>query len=89
MAKNLYEKVFDSHVIRRVGGDQYQIFIGLHLVHEATTAPAFSALRKKGVSVQYPDRTFATADHVIPTTKEARPFQDKMNEDMISALGQY
>jgi 3-isopropylmalate/(R)-2-methylmalate dehydratase large subunit len=86
MAKNLYEKVFDSHVIRRVGGDQYQIFIGLHLVHEATTAPAFSALRKKGVSVQYPDRTFATADHVIPTTKEARPFQDKMNEDMISAL---
>ena len=86
MSKNLYEKVFDSHTIRKVGGNQYQIFMGLHLLHEATTAPAFSALKANGLKVKYPDRTFATADHVIPTTSEARPFQDKMNEDMISAL---
>ncbi len=34
MGKNLYEKVFDFHVVRELSPGQYQLFIGLHLVHE-------------------------------------------------------
>lgn len=86
MGKNLYEKVFERHVVRKIGGDQYHIFIGLHLIHEATTAPAFAALKESGLKVRYPDRTYGTADHVIPTISEKRPFSSKLNEAMISAL---
>ncbi len=86
MSKNLYEKIFDSHTVKKIGGDQYQLFIGLHLLHEATTAPAFSAIREKKLSIKHPDRTFATADHVIPTTKQARPFLNEIDEAMVSTL---
>lgn len=37
MSKNLYEKVFDAHVIRRLPSGQYQLFIGLHMLNDITS----------------------------------------------------
>jgi len=86
MGKTLYEKVFDRHVVRQLPSGQYQLFMGLHLIHEVTSPQAFSMLEERGLSVLHPERTFATVDHIIPTTSQLRPFQDNLAEKMMVAL---
>lgn len=90
MAKNsgrtLYDKVWESHTVDILPTGQTQIFIGLHLIHEITTAPAFDMLREKGMDVAYPERTFATVDHIVPTDMRTRPFLDSQAEELIQAL---
>jgi len=88
MGKNLYNKVFDRHTVTRLPSGQYQVFIGLHLVHEVTSPQAFSMIRQRGLKVRYPDRTFATVDHIIPTAQKQRqrPLQDALAEEMLVAI---
>ena len=68
--KTLYQKVFDLHTVRDLGDNQYQLFIGLHLIHEATSPQAFEMLRERDLPCAYPHLNFATADHVTPTDME-------------------
>jgi 3-isopropylmalate/(R)-2-methylmalate dehydratase large subunit len=86
MGKTLLKKVWDAHTVRTLATGQTQLFIGLHLIHEVTTPQAFDTLRARGWRVARPDRTFATADHIVPTRERKRPFLDVMAEDMMSAL---
>ena len=86
MGKTLLQKVWDLHTVRRLPTGQTQLFIGLHLIHEVTTPQAFDMLRAGGIRVAFPDRTFATTDHIVPTLDQARPFQDPLAEAMLAAL---
>ena len=86
MGQTLYEKVFDRHTVRRLPSGQFQLLMGLHLVHEVTSPQAFSMLRERGLSVLHPERTFATVDHIIPTHSQARPLADPMAEEMLQHL---
>ena len=86
MGKTLLQKVWDLHTVRALPTGQTQLFIGLHLIHEVTTPQAFDMLRTRGIGVAFPDRTFATTDHIIPTLDNARPFQDPLAEAMLCAL---
>ena len=86
MGKNLYEKVFERHTVRRLESGQYQLFMGLQLLHEVTSPQAFSMLRERGWKVKYPHRNFATVDHIIPTHSQARPLADAMAEEMLQAI---
>jgi 3-isopropylmalate/(R)-2-methylmalate dehydratase large subunit len=84
----LYDKVWDRHKVTELPNGQDQLFVGLHLVHEVTSPQAFGMLREREAEVAYPDRTFATTDHVVPTTPEGRrrPLGDDQAENMLSAL---
>jgi 3-isopropylmalate/(R)-2-methylmalate dehydratase large subunit len=86
MGKTLLQKVWDLHTVRTLPTGQSQLFVGLHLVHEVTSPQAFDALRARGWRVAFPDRTFATVDHIVPTRERQRPFLDVLAEDMIAAL---
>ncbi|HMI93660.1 MAG TPA: 3-isopropylmalate dehydratase large subunit [Polyangiales bacterium] len=86
MGKSLYEKVFESHTVRKLDSGQYQLLMGLHLVHEVTSPQAFAMLRERGLKVLHPDRTFATCDHIIPTKSQLRPFADDLAEQMLVEL---
>jgi 3-isopropylmalate/(R)-2-methylmalate dehydratase large subunit len=86
MGKSLFEKVFEKHVVRKLPSGQYQLFIGLHLIHEVTSPQAFGMLRDKNWNVRYPQRTFATPDHIVPTENQNRPFKDAMAEEMMTHL---
>jgi 3-isopropylmalate/(R)-2-methylmalate dehydratase large subunit len=86
MGQTLLEKVWDLHTVRTLPTGQTQLFIGLHLVHEVTSPQAFDALRARGWRVAFPQRTFATVDHIVPTRERKRPFLDLMAEDMMAAL---
>jgi 3-isopropylmalate/(R)-2-methylmalate dehydratase large subunit len=86
MGQNLYDKVFEKHAVRKLDSGQYQLLMGLHLVHEVTSPQAFAMLRERGLSVPYPERTFATCDHIIPTHTQMRPFKDDLAEQMLVEL---
>jgi 3-isopropylmalate/(R)-2-methylmalate dehydratase large subunit len=86
MAATLFDKIWNAHAIRTLPTGQTQLFVGLHLIHEVTTPQAFDMLRQHGWRVAFPDRTFATIDHIVPTRARERPFLDVMAEAMTAAL---
>ena len=84
--RTLYDKIWQSHTVGILPTGQTQLFIGLHLIHEITTAPAFDMLREEGMDVAFPERTFATVDHIVPTHVRTRPFLDSEAEELHQAL---
>ncbi|HEY9595349.1 MAG TPA: 3-isopropylmalate dehydratase large subunit [Spirochaetia bacterium] len=86
MGQSLLNKVWDLHTVGRLPSGQDQLFIGLHLVHEVTSPQAFQALRDRGLTVMFPQRTFATVDHIVPTDDLKRPFADPLAEAMMQAI---
>jgi 3-isopropylmalate/(R)-2-methylmalate dehydratase large subunit len=84
--QTLFHKVWNAHAVRVLPSGQTQLFVGLHLVHEVTSPQAFDMLRQHGWSVPFPNRTFATVDHIVPTTGLKRPFLDVTAEEMTAAL---
>ena len=86
MADTLFGKIWKLHTVRTLPSGQTQLFIGLHLVHEVTSPQAFDMLRQHGWRVGFPERTFATVDHIVPTNERRRPFVDLVAEEMTTAL---
>lgn len=71
MAKTLFDKVWDRHVVSDLPGGGTLLYIDRHLVHEVTSPQAFDGLREQGRKVRRPDLTFATVDHNVPTDGRA------------------
>jgi 3-isopropylmalate/(R)-2-methylmalate dehydratase large subunit len=86
MGKTLFAKVWESHSVRTLGNGQTQLLIDTHLVHEVTSPQAFGMLRDLGLKVAYPQRTFATVDHIVPTDSQVEPFADPLAAGMIAEL---
>src|SRR5512144_1084436 len=86
MGKTLLEKVWAAHTVRELPSGQTQLFVGLHLIHEVTSPQAFDMIRQHGWRVAFPERTFATVDHIVPTSVQRRPFIDLTAEEMTTVL---
>jgi 3-isopropylmalate/(R)-2-methylmalate dehydratase large subunit len=85
-ARTLFDKVWDQHTVSTLPSGQTQLFIGLHLIHEVTSPQAFAMLQERQLSVAHPERTFATVDHIVPTTDQSRPYADELAEEMLQAI---
>src|SRR5687768_15221218 len=67
--RTLFEKLWERHLVRpQTESTPAVLYIDLHLVHEVTSAQAFTELRERGLRVRAPHRTIATMDHSTPTT---------------------
>jgi len=66
--RTLFEKVWQSHVVREAPNEPALLYIDLHLVHEVTSPQPFESLRLNGRKVRRPELTIATADHNVATT---------------------
>ncbi len=86
MGKTLFEKVWETHEVRRLPNGQTQLLIDTHLIHEVTSPQAFGMLRDLGLKVAFPHRTFATVDHIVPTDQRTEPFADPLADAMIKEL---
>jgi len=86
MPLNLFEKVWEAHSVKSLSNGQTQLFVGRHLIHEVTSPQAFGMLREKGLPVRYPERTFATVDHIVPTNESSEPYSDPLADAMIKEL---
>jgi len=86
MKNTLFDKVWDSHVVRKIKDGPDVFFIDRHLIHEVTSPVAFLGLKNRGVGVLYPERTFATADHNTPTINQHLPVKDPLSANQLKAL---
>ncbi len=85
MGKSLFQKVWDVHTVGTIADGRTQLFIGTHLIHEVTSPQAFGMLRDLGLGVKFPQRTFATIDHIVPTINQDQP-ADPLAAEMIAAI---
>jgi 3-isopropylmalate/(R)-2-methylmalate dehydratase large subunit len=86
MNKTLFDKVWDSHVVKNVEDGPDVLFIDRHMVHEVTSPVAFLGLNKRGLSVLHPEKTFATADHNTPTLNQHLPVKDPLSANQLKTL---
>jgi 3-isopropylmalate/(R)-2-methylmalate dehydratase large subunit len=84
VAKSLFEKIWDAHVVRDHAGEPTLLYVDLHLVHEVTSPQAFEGLRLAGRRVRRPDLTVATMDHNVPTLPG--PVEDPLARAQLDAL---
>src|SRR4030095_11675103 len=68
MARTLYDKIWDEHVVHTEEDGTAILYIDRHLVHEVTSPQAFEGLRQAGRKVWRVSSIVATADHNTPTT---------------------
>ncbi|MCI4643086.1 MAG: 3-isopropylmalate dehydratase large subunit [Flavobacteriaceae bacterium] len=86
MKKTLFDKVWDSHIVKSIENGPDVLFIDRHMVHEVTSPVAFLGLKNRGIKVLYPERTFATADHNTPTINQHLPVSDPLSANQLKAL---
>jgi 3-isopropylmalate/(R)-2-methylmalate dehydratase large subunit len=86
MARSLFDKLWDEHVVVQPEGQPPLLYIDLHLVHEVTSPQAFDGLRAAGRRVRRPERTFAVVDHNVPTTPNHLPITDPIAAIQIATL---
>ncbi len=86
MAKNIYEKIWEAHVVCAPEGQDTVLYIDRHYVHEVTSPQAFEGLRLAGRNVRRPELTFATMDHNIPTTDRSLPIRDPLSRKQVETL---
>ena len=86
MGKTLFDKVWDSHVVKQVAEGLDLLFIDQHYIHEVTSPQAFDGLRKRGIEVLMPHRCLATADHNVPTKNQSEPIKDKLSATQVASL---
>ncbi len=83
MKQNLFEKVWKQHAVRELPDGSTQLLVDTHLLHEVTSPQAFGMLRALKLGVKYPERTFATVDHIIPTDDRSEPYKDATAYEML------
>ncbi|NNG05718.1 MAG: 3-isopropylmalate dehydratase large subunit [Inquilinus sp.] len=84
--RTLFDKIWDSHVVRRQDDGTCTLYIDRHLVHEVTSPQAFEGLRMAGRTVRRPEATLAVADHNVPTTDRSKGIEDRDSRIQVETL---
>src|SRR5690349_3664876 len=88
MAKTLYDKIWDAHLVDAPPGETPVLYIDRHLVHEVTSPQAFEGLRLAGRKVRRPEATLAVADHNVPTSDRSQGIADEESRIQVETLEQ-
>ena len=87
MAKTLYDKIFDSHLVHESSDGTALLYIDRHLLHEVTSPQAFEGLRTAKRKVRRPDACLAVADHNVPTTPDrSKGIKDETSRIQVQTL---
>ena len=86
MARTLYEKLWDNHVVRDNGDGTALLYIDRHLVHEVTSPQAFEGLRLAGRKPWRTSANLATPDHNVPTTDRTKGIEDPISRTQVETL---
>ena len=86
--QTMYEKIWESHLVRASVDEVPILYIDTHLVHEVTSPQAFEGLRLNNRKVRRPDLTFATMDHNVPTTNRSLPITDLIAAKQMETLAE-
>jgi len=88
MAKALFDKVWDQHVVKANDDGSVLLYIDRHLIHEVTSPQAFEGLRLAGRQPWRTDAAVATPDHNVPTVNRDQGIADSVSRVQVEALDQ-
>ena len=86
MAKTLYDKIWDDHLVHQEPDGTTLLYVDRHLVHEVTSPQAFEGLRMQNRKVRRPELTLAVPDHNVPTTDRSKGIADKDSKIQVDTL---
>ncbi len=86
MPLTIFDKIWDSHVVKKQDGYPDALFIDRHFIHEVTSPQAFDGLRKRGLKVFNTKRTTAVPDHNVPTKNQLMPIKDALSRHQVETL---
>ena len=84
--KTLYDKIWDSHVVRIDDDGTALLYIDRHLVHEVTSPQAFEGLRMAGRGLWRTSSILASPDHNVPTTDRSIGISDPVSRLQVETL---
>lgn len=67
MARTLFEKIWDDHLVADLGNGESLIYIDRVFLHERTGSIALKSLEADGRPVRHPNQVFCTMDHIVDT----------------------
>jgi len=88
MAKTLYDKLWEDHVVRQDESGTALLYIDRHLVHEVTSPQAFEGLRMAGRKLWRTSSVLASPDHNVPTTDRSQGITDEVARIQVETLDQ-
>lgn len=86
MGKTMFDKIWDSHVVKQITSDRDVIYIDQHFIHEVTSPQAFNGLAQRNIKVLRTSKTLGTADHNVPTKNQHLPIQEKLSRTQVDTL---
>lgn len=86
MAKTLFDKIWDSHVVQIVDDGPTQLYIDRLYCHEVTSPQAFAGLRERGLKCFRPDHIYCMPDHNTPTHDQDKPIEDPVSRKQVDTL---
>ena len=86
MAKTLFDKIWDRHVVQIVDDGPTQLYIDRLYCHEVTSPQAFAGLRERGLKCFRPDHIYCMPDHNTPTHDQDKPIEDPVSRKQVDTL---
>ncbi len=86
MARTLFDKIWEKHVVDRIPDGPDVLYIDRHFVHEVTSPQAFAGLEKRNLPVFRPEKVFATPDHNVPTINQHLSIGEKLSRLQVEKL---
>jgi 3-isopropylmalate/(R)-2-methylmalate dehydratase large subunit len=84
--KTLYDKLWDTHVVRQEEDGTCLLYVDRHLIHEVTSPQAFEGLRLAGRRAWSSDSIVAVPDHNTPTKDWDRDIEDPISKTQVDTL---
>jgi 3-isopropylmalate/(R)-2-methylmalate dehydratase large subunit len=85
-SKTLFEKIWDTHVVKTIEDGPAVLYIDKHFIHEVTSPQAFKGLEDRGLPVFRPKQIVATADHNVPTENQHLPIKEALSRLQVDML---
>ena len=88
MARTLYDKLWDDHVVHMEEDGTTVLYIDRQLLHEVTSPQAFEGLSLAKRPVWRNSANLAVSDHNVPTTDRSEGIKDPISRLQIDTLDQ-
>ncbi|CAJ0724271.1 MAG: 3-isopropylmalate dehydratase large subunit [Ralstonia sp.] len=86
MAKTLYDKLWDDHVVHTEEDGTTVLYIDRQLLHEVTSPQAFEGLKLAQRPVWRISANLAVSDHNVPTTDRSHGIADPVSKLQVDTL---
>lgn len=86
MSKTLYDKIFESHIVKQNEDNNFLIYIDRQIIHEVTSPQAFEYIRENNIKIRHRTNILAVEDHDVPTKNIYDRIEDENCRNQLETL---